>query len=287
MNDMNWRIVPDLALTIHRRYGSQVKEACCTKDFTKLGGLGEMFQLYPGQVAGVPNSPSPLTSMLVGGLGGAGLGYGLGWVGSQFLPYGWDRDTFKRNAMLGGAALGTMPGLSWGLINRNSKRPFFSNTVGDTPWDESNVPGLRVSDNSRKTYADFRKQALAGIHDADDETELEGIPGIDPDHFNQLIWQDPWVAGPLKPRLQAAASGLITGAANLPGKENSRLVTPMDVGRMAAGMGAGYMAGAFVGKTLGALLGMPQETQNYMKQTGMMAGLITKIVPLAFGGQEA
>jgi hypothetical protein len=281
MSKLAWQFVPTLAVYIHRHYGDRLKEAFEKKDFTKLGGFGQLMQLYPGEVAGIPNSPSPLASMLVGGIGGAGLGLGLGWLGSQVLPRDWDRATLQRNAILAGAALGTLPGLSWGLINRNSGRPFFSNTVGSKPFDESQLPGLRVSQNFRTNYADFRKRAFSELGEEDD---VEGVPGIDPDQFNQLIWQDPYVAGPLKPPIQAAASGLITGAANLPGKENSRLVTPSDVGRMAAGMGAGYLAGAFVGKTLGVLLGMPTSTQNHLKRTGAMAGLITKIVPLAFGG---
>ena len=285
MNSLTWRLVPAIALHLHRTRGPEIKAACCNRDFTKLGGIGEMFQLYPGTAAGIPNSPSPLASMLVGGLGGAGLGYGLGWIGSQFLPYHWDRDTFRRNSMLAGAALGVAPGLGWGLVNRNSGRPFFSNTTGSRPFEDSDIPPMRVSPQFRTSYADFRKQALSRLPEYDEETDVEGVPGIDPDHFNRLIWQDPAVAGPMKPQMQAAASGLITGAANLPGRDNSRLVTPMDVGRMAAGMGAGYLAGAFVGRTLGTLLGMPAETQNHLKRTGVMAGLISRVVPLAFGGE--
>jgi hypothetical protein len=76
----------------------------------------------------------------------------------------------------------------------------------------------------------------------------------------------------------------VAGAANLPGKRNNGFVTPVDVGRMAAGMGSGYLSGMLVGKALGILTGMPQSMQDVLKQTGMYAGIIKNIVPIAFGG---
>jgi hypothetical protein len=58
----------------------------------------------------------------------------------------------------------------------------------------------------------------------------------------------------------------------------------MDMGRMAAGMGSGYLSGALVGKGLGLLFGMPESTQERLKETGMFAGVISNLVPVAFGG---
>jgi hypothetical protein len=57
----------------------------------------------------------------------------------------------------------------------------------------------------------------------------------------------------------------------------------MDVGRMAAGMGSGYLSGALVGKALGLMMGMPESTQDKLKNTGMFAGIVANMVPIAFG----
>jgi len=104
---------------------------------------------------------------------------------------------------------------------------------------------------------------------------------FDAQDFNRTIWEDQRVASRLEGPTQAAASGLVTGAAHMRG--SPRLVSPADIGRLTAGMGSGYVAGAVVGKALGALLGMPQQTQDKLKQTGMWAGVVANLVPLAFG----
>jgi hypothetical protein len=50
--------------------------------------------------------------MLGGGLIGAGLGYGAGWLGSRILPKSWDRSRLPKTlAILGGMA-GMSPGLA-------------------------------------------------------------------------------------------------------------------------------------------------------------------------------
>ncbi len=82
--------------------------------------------------------------------------------------------------------------------------------------------------------------------------------------------------------MQAAASGVVTGAANLPGKFNSSLVTPLDMGRMAAGMGSGYLSGMLVGKGLGLLFGLPPKVEDTLKRTGVWAGVVKTLIPKIF-----
>ena len=56
----------------------------------------------------------------------------------------------------------------------------------------------------------------------------------------------------------------------------------MDMGKITAGMGSGYLSGMIVGKVLGALTGMPETTQNRLKSTGMWAGMLANVAPIMF-----
>ena len=111
---------------------------------------------------------------------------------------------------------------------------------------------------------------------------LGGSPPIPIDYFQHSLWNDPNVMRGLSPRDRAAASGVVEAAWNAGGQSPSRLVWPRDLARISAGMGAGYLSGALVGKALGALVGMPQDTQDYLKTTGMWAGVVKSVVPSMF-----
>lgn len=295
-----WRLVPRVAVEAHKNHAAEIKRAFETNDFAKLGALGEVLQLHPGQPLGIPNHPSPLASMLVGGLGGAALGYGAGWLGEKVLPRDWRRGNMRLSGAAAGGMLGASPGLLWGAWNAGAGLPFNAGIQSGDPVDESVLePWSESYGVTPEQYdhavgewrSDLKKSAAApllsgtGLFRGEEEgAELQGLAPINVARFNDMIWRDPRVAGPLDPATQAAASGLILGAANLPGKPNTRLVTPFDVGRMAAGMGSGFLSGALVGRALGILMGMPEAAQDRLKSTGTMAGLITNLVPMAFGG---
>lgn len=166
-----------------------------------------------------------------------------------------------------------MPGAGMGVMNSLSGKPFNSMSM----W-HSDING-----NPRTFEVTPDKLDMAS-KSAETSAGMFNSEPIDVNEFNQIVWKDPRVSRSLSPQMQAAATGLVTGAANLPGKVNSRWVTPMDIGRMAAGMGVGYLSGSLVGAGLGALMGMPEETQDRLKSTGMWAGLLTELVPKAFGG---
>ena len=51
------------------------------------------------------------------------------------------------------------------------------------------------------------------------------------------------------------------------------------MGRMAVGMGSGYLSGALVGKSPGALTGMPDSAQDELKSVGLWAGIAKSLVP--------
>lgn len=279
-----WRRVPEEAVREYKeKYAADVK-AAWEKDSNATRKFFESINLLPGNYpGGIPNNPSPLKSMLVGGLAGAGLGYGLGWAGEKILPDKWKRDRLRWTlAMLGGAA-GAAPGLAWGGFNM----------LGGHKFDDS-TPGRGID---LKTYPDgaaiaerygWGKRAeflpdLERVKAAFDNNTGLGFSAVPVDSFNRVIWGDPRVANRLSPQTRAAATGLITSAANLPGKLQTQFVTPFDVARIAAGMGSGYLSGALVGKGLGLLMGMPESTQERLKNTGMFAGVVANLVPMAFG----
>jgi hypothetical protein len=420
-----WKAVPERAVADYYEKEAEIKAAFEEKSARNtLERLGEAINLFPGTYpGGIPNHPSPLASMLTGGIAGAGLGYGAGVLGEAVLPASWKRGRLRRTLALLGGALGASPGLAAGLANKSIGDNFNSSTMlqpGQEPIKQTpvrygvkdggimellkesvellgkrgtvvktaNIGGYPISidrpkghlktfqtpngpvekaypvdygyfnnfinpdDNEeldifrgsggphrgrfmkgknlsgkwepdeRKWYSDLTDDELEAVktmftsqspdllkdfQSFDDEksflndiltasgqkqdvekkallagTGLRGNP-IDVGQWNDMIWHDPRLAGPLRPPMQAAASGLITGAAALPGKSNTRFVTPFDMARMAAGMGSGWASGAIVGKVLGMAMGMPQATQERLKNTGVMAGLVANMVPLAFG----
>lgn len=232
-------------------------------------GLNLAEGTYPG---GIPNHPGPLSSMLTGGMLGAGLGYGAGWLGEKLLPDQWKRNRLRRTlAVLGGLA-GALPGAAVMAHNWNAGKPLNDNAVlmGKPVAQGPRTPGALPKHPSLLKAGDWNESGYA-------------FPPVPVNEFNHVVWNDPRVSDPLPPAIQAAATGLMTGAQETSGRELP-WVTPSDIGRMAAGMGSGYISGALVGKALGLLMGMPVETQEKLKNTGMWAGVVKSLIPIVFGG---
>lgn len=226
-----------------------------------LRDITEAMNLTPGETFGVPNSPSPMASILTSGVLGAGLGYGLGYAGEHLMPNTWRRGRLRRSLALAGAGLGSLPGLAWGASNAILGRDLNDPFLLDSP-----PTGVKESSID---YGEFGS------------TGAKLQRPIPVNEFNQVVWADPRVAGRLDLSTQVAATSLLGGAAKRTG---SPFITPVDMGLMTAGMGSGYMSGLLVGKMLGGLMGMPEETQDRLKNVGMWAGLVKNIVPIAFGG---
>lgn len=215
----------------------------------------------------LPFTPSPVAHAIAGGLLGAATGYGAGWLGEKLLPETWERKKLRRSMMLLGAGLGAAPGLvGTGFHLANGVSPLAPGPLND---------GWRVKDSSADGYGGGSDDPLAW-------RDLAYDPVISLQRFNNAVWNDPRVADRLAPPEQAALTGLVTGAAQQ-SPNPSPWVTPMDVANVAVGMGSGYLAGAIVGKALGTLMGMPESTQDRLKDTGMWAGVVKSLVPLAFG----
>ena len=294
--NLKWKQVPDRAVAIFKKHSKQIAQEWIKEaESPTLHRLAQLMNITKGEYpGGIPNAPSPLASMLVSGLAGAGIGYGLGWLGEKVLPRKWNRGNLRTTGALGGAALGASPGALWGLANALEGRQFNDNTLWQSPPVKRKprihhelADFLHFENNpyevgGSKLASDVKDEIRTSF---DKVAAITGL-GFDPipvDEFNRVIWNDPRVANPLTPATRAAATGLVTGAANLPGKRDARFVTPLDVGRMAAGMGSGYVSGALVGKALGVMMGMPDSTQEHLKNTGMWAGLVSNLVPIAFG----
>lgn len=277
-----WRRVPEIAVERYKAIEPQVLEIW-EKEATWPRRTAELMQLLPAQSPlplGIPSRPSPLMGTLVGGLAGAGLGYGLGAIGETLLPNNWKRNQLRRTLALLGGGLGASPGAMLAYSNYASGKPINDMTgITKNPYNPAEAMKMRQQQIDATpqsyTYTPIRKEAA--LHAG---TGLFG--SFEADDFNDMLWSDPRITRRTPPEMLAAASGLVTGAANLPGK-TTKLVTPADVGRMAAGMGSGYVSGMLVGKALGLLMGMPDKTQEKLKETGMMAGLIGALVPIAFG----
>lgn len=232
-----WAEVPYLAIAEY-----EAKKATYSPT---LRGVGEVLQMLPNDTTGVPSYPAPLTSMLAGGMLGAGAGYGIGALGEKLLPNSFHKGRLRKTLATMGGLAGTVPGALWAY-------------------------------GSKSLLPAAIKQALW------DGTGAVSGPLINVDEFNQVIWSDPRVSKYVPLPVRAAASGLLLGASHL---ADNGMVSPMDVGRIAAGMGSGYVSGALVGKTLGLLIGLPQEQQDRLKNTGMYAGIISTMIPRLFQGQ--
>jgi hypothetical protein len=209
-------------------------------------------QVWPGHIMGIPNRPSPLASMLLLGLIGAGAGRAIG-SGVNRLAEG-NVPKLKTWGTIGGAALGMLPGMFSAAVNASQGRdPLF----GDL------------------TAAPYRKMAMWGHPDT------QAIPV---DRVHAMVWQDPQVARRLPVTLAAATTAATEGASRVnPRRQESLFITPTDMGRMAVGLGGGYVSGLIAGRALGAIFGVPDSTQKVLRQSGAVAGLLRAVIPPMYG----
>lgn len=229
-------------------FPAMVKVATEAGDPNLFRSVGTLAQLWRApELKGIPQKPSTLASAVILGSLGALGGYGLGRLADAVIP--GDAFTLGRMGALVGGLAGVAPAAVGGALNAAGGRPVLTTSFWD--WED--------------------KQAkVAGL--------------IDVEQFNDDIWNNPGLAERLPPTIQAAASGLVTSAANLPGKTLSGYVTPFDVTRAAIGMGAGAASGAIVGQLLTTAFGTDPWVRDKLISTGAMAGLIKTVVPMVFGG---
>lgn len=241
--------------------------------------LGQVGQFFPGKFMGVPNSPGPIQSMLATGLLGAGAGYGLGWLGSQFLPEGYDKEKIKKTLAIGGGLLGAAPGLAWGLTNRSTNKPFNDPSLlsGSTLnfSEKVSADAEAVIDRVVKSYAqerdDWAKQAESQWSD--------DALAVNINSMGQLLWDSG-----ASPDTAAMTMGALHAAERMPGGVGRGWATPRQIGQLAVNMGAGYIAGTAAGATLGHLAGMPSKDKKRLAGAGLVLGVVNTVVPRIFGG---
>jgi hypothetical protein len=199
--------------------------------------------------------PSPAAHTLAGGLLGAGLGYGAGALTDWMFPSEWDGKKRRRNwALLGGLA-GASPGMLMSLA---------SLAGGSNPLKNDFTKSLPLP------------QRLDGpLTNASEQAGKEKDAAFSAEQFVWTTNHDPFLAEREKLLANAAV-----GAAAF--QNRSDKITSVDMARLAGGMGAGYLTGAMVGKAMGALLGVPPQEQQRIRETGLWAGAVNGMLSKLF-----
>jgi hypothetical protein len=254
----------------------------------------------PSSINKYLGGPTPLAATLTGGLLGAGLGYGGGWLAEKLLGEKHLKPgRLSLVAALAGGGLGAAPGLWWGATSHrnNPDKPGWQAWIDNWPVRPQDLG--EENNEEPKEEEEFKAPASArdliqSIQDRLPEVvvprvfkkiafsvggafAIDSMPTIPKNQFGQTVWQDQQTPLPIR----AATTGLLESASALRGGTN--FVSPMDVARIGLGMGSGYLSGAIVGRTLGALAGLQPDTQKSLQQAGTWAGILTNVVPMAFG----
>jgi hypothetical protein len=250
-----------------------------------FGPVAEAAQLKPNLIM---SSPTPLAAMLAGGLLGGGAGYAAGYLGEQLLPDDYfERGKLRKSLGLLGAGAGMVPGAWLGYDNLRAHPDESKRWTADalmTPH-PLQVPDNRFEKVSKTLYKVFPKEILE-LDERFTKYADQAGGGYDTpipvDQFNRVIWNDIRSAGGnTDPSLAAAATGLVQ-AASL-SRDSADVIWPADIARIAVGMGSGYASGLLVGKALSGLAGLSPDAQKRLQQAGMFAGVLSNVVPIAFG----
>jgi hypothetical protein len=247
-----------------------------------LKTVGQWLNFFPGTYpGGIPNHAGPVASMITSGLVGAGLGYGSGWLAEKALPDTWRKGRLRKTLAALGAGVGVLPGLVYGHTNVQQGLPFNDNSLfakrGEALSDRYLGGVAAVADRMRQEREAFLKEAAFDDYAG---TGATGDVRVNVNSFGHTLWE----VG-ADPRTAAVTMGALRAAAQMPGGSGPGWVTPSQMGRLAMGMGAGYLSGALVGGALGLLTGLPPSAQDTLKRTGMYLGVVQAVVPRLFGQQ--
>jgi len=239
--------------------------------------LADAFRLSDNPFNRLIGDATPLSSMLAGGLIGAGLGHGGGYLAEKLTgDRVFEPGRLRRRLALAGGLLGTVPGAYLGSMKVR----------------QGLEDGASTFDSLKKIIEplDFYKQSVQALEILLPDTFVPGyftkiaedagglfVSDIPVDAFNRVVWNDPNTSLPIR----AATVGLVQTASNL--SNNSGFVSPLDIARIAMGMGSGLASGVLVGKTLSQLAGVNRQTQKALQDAGIWAGALGQVIPTVFG----
>jgi hypothetical protein len=248
--------------------------------------LASAAQFQPNALNNLWGGPNPLSATIGGGLLGAGLGYGGGWLAEQFLPEKYfEPGKLRRNTALIGGLAGMGPGL-WHGFDQQFRGPEENRGPGawirTFPWHKESASRFTNIKTGLCKQLPDAAQALNELWEKSaDEAGGAYAQTIPLDQFGRTIWNDlRSQGGYTSPQLAAATTGLLQAASLSQAGANT--ISPADIARIGIGMGSGYASGMFVGRTLGALAGLRPEAQEALQQAGIWAGVLTNTVPLLF-----
>jgi hypothetical protein len=256
-----------------------------------IRNVGEALQFFPSKK--IPGfGGRPIASTIASALLGAGLGYGGGYLLDKFTPKSL-RDERGRLKYWGaglGAALGGLGGAVPGFTNMMTGKKFNDPHIFSRQATEDFEADLGEKTSYERAIQSYlAKQAEASEKAASAYGTIGGpsyeeLPNVRTNRLGQVLWDT--YAGP---QTTAMAMGAMHGANQMPDpRSRPGIVTPHQTGLFGMAMGAagggvkGYATGWAVGKALGILTGMPQGTQDKLKQTGAVLGVINSVVPRLF-----
>jgi len=221
--------------------------------------------------------PNPLAATIAGGLLGAGLGYGTGWLAEKFLPEEYfERAPTRRTGAVLGGMLGATPGALWSLSRLTNP------AIADKSWLQKLTFPKEGRAALRSEFTDEELQP-SGLLVKFANGEFGGLfdKKIPTDQFGRAIWNDiSGFGGHTSPPVAATMGGVLQAASISSG---TNLVSPFDIARIGVGAGSGYVSGLIVGKALGALAGLKPNAQQALQRTGVWAGILTNLAPMILG----
>lgn len=265
---------------------------------------------FAGHLTG---GPSPLTNSITGALLGGGLGYGAGWLASQFLPRRYfNRSRIRTLGGVLGAGLGSLPGLkdwyynsqiladngqpNWikALVAPDSQIPY--DAVGNQAQTNRE---LGASSNIMNKVSEWSKQAAEDFMTG--QGDLRPVPV---DAFNNAIWNDvgkgldssrynPWGTKEVwgdntqdlhtPPMVGAAVSGIVSGIQQQAG--GADILTPRHFISGLMGAGVDGITARITGGVLGALGGLTPPAQEKLQNLGIWGGFMRGVAGSLLGNK--
>ena len=254
-----------------------------------------------GQTFGAP----ALTTTLAGaGLGGL-VGYGGGYLLEKLMPDTWERGRLRRVTGILGALAGAAPG-AFTLAGNYAGSPDKDNVAS---YNNSVFTKNKIPADLYKRTPEFKDAVRTGFPFFDPPVDHSPEPKIahyldiggleEQEQLNPLLqvmtnsgqnqfnadieprrWHDIVSSDPLiPPQAQAICSGLpyVTAAA-----QQSSMISPYDVAKMAVGSGLGGAFGLSLGRLAQATIGLPETGVQYLQNAGLLAGAVKSLMPQLF-----